>query len=170
MLAEASGDAMQLRSGSDLQLLPRIERLTEAHLLQQQQQPASGGGGGGGGSGNSADLLQLLVSFSRVSFIPDETWLECHELCAVRLARQGQLAPAAVSAILQAYKRLRCYYPRLLVSVLRGMLAEMQEQRRRLRKGEVMELLERRRQEQQQRQLDPPESSHGEEGESDEAA
>ena len=46
----------------------------------------------------------------------------------------------------------------------------IREQRRRLRKGEVMELLERRRQEQQQRQLGPPEPSHGQEIEYDEAA
>ena len=118
---------MQLRATSELQLLPRIMQLTQVHLeryLQQQQHAALPS------ACNSADLLQLLTSFAKVSFLPDEAWLENHEACAVRLARQGQLTPAAASGMLNGYKGLRLY-PRMLVGVLKGMMSELYEQQRR---------------------------------------
>ena len=124
-LAEISGDAMQLRATSELQLLPRIMRQTQTHLERYLQQHATSSP-----SCNSADLLQLLTSFAKVSFLPDETWLEGHESCVVRLARQGHLTPAAASGILNGYKGLRLN-PRMLVGVLKGMMVELYEQKRR---------------------------------------
>ena len=120
---------MQLRGSSELQLLPRITRLTQAHLERPQLSAC-----------NSADLLQLLTSFARVSFQPEDAWLEDHEACAARLARQGLLTPAAAAGMLNGYKGLR-FYPHALVGVLKGMMAELQEQRQRQRQ------MERRREE-----------------------
>ena len=115
-LAETNGNMMQLRGTSDLQLLSRALVLSRTHLERH--------------ACNSADLLQMLTSFARVQFLPDEEWLELHEACAVRLARQGLLSPAAISGILNGYRGLRCY-PRTLINVLRGMMADMQEERQR---------------------------------------
>ena len=115
-LAETNGNMMELRGSSDLQLLSRTLALSRGHLERH--------------ACNSADLLQMLTSFARVQFLPDDEWLELHEACAVRLARQGQLTPAAISGILNGYRGLRCY-PRNLINVLRGIMADMQEHRRR---------------------------------------
>ncbi len=113
-LAQATGNSMQLRPGSDLRLLPRIQQLTRAHLAAHAY--------------NSADLLQLLTSFARASVAPDPWWLELHEACVVRLMRQGQLPSGVVAGLLDAYKSLRCYHPETLLGILKGMMAEQRQQ------------------------------------------
>ncbi|GAX85003.1 hypothetical protein CEUSTIGMA_g12424.t1 [Chlamydomonas eustigma] len=115
LLGKASGNFMQLRQGSELQILARIQNLTRPHLASS--------------ACNSADLLQLLVSFSEASVSPDQEWLHLLEVCAVQHLRTGLLAPTAVSGILGAYKKLGTYHPRTLILTLQGIMTEIKERR-----------------------------------------
>jgi hypothetical protein len=106
---------MQLRQGSELEMLVRIQNLTRPYLASS--------------ACNSADLLQLLVSFSEASFSPDQEWLQLFEVCAIKHLRSGHLAPTAVSGILGAYKKLGTHHPRTLVLMLQGIMTEVRERR-----------------------------------------